>query len=134
MIIGIGADLIENKRIARLLKQQGERFLKKIFTPEERKAAKSRVNQKGGEASFYAKRFAAKEACAKALGVGIGKNMSWQDLSITNLPSGKPAIKLKGQAAAYLKKLTPAAKKPKVDISLSDNDGTSLAFVVVSCN
>lgn len=132
MIIGIGSDIIENARIAAILQKQDEHFLNKIFTEDERKAAEHKASRRGGVVGYYAKRFAAKEACAKALGVGIGEHAFWHDITVFNAPSGKPGIKLSGKALEQLHSLLPPGMTAVIDVSLSDCDTFSLAFVVIS--
>src|SRR6185312_9503392 len=104
MIIGLGSDLCDARRIEKVLDRHGERFLDRIFTPAERAKAERRANR----AETYAKRFAAKEACAKALGTGFRKGVFWRDMGVVNLPSGRPTMKLTGGALERLKAITPA--------------------------
>ena len=104
MIIGLGSDIIDARRIARVIDKYGERFLDRIFTPAERAKADGRKNR----VETYAKRFAAKEACAKALGTGFRRGVFWRDMGVVNLPGGKPSMKLTGGALKRLQAITPA--------------------------
>jgi holo-[acyl-carrier protein] synthase len=128
MIIGLGSDLCDVLRIAQVLERHGERFLNRIFTAAERSKAESRANR----AETYAKRFAAKEACAKALGTGLRAGVFWRDMGVVNLPSGRPTIKLTGGALARLKAITPANCKAIIDLSLTDEGPLAQAIVVIS--
>ena len=130
MIIAIGNDLVDIRRIEKALKQYGTQFEEKIFTAEERKKARGR--KKGGikiVAATYAKRFAAKEACAKALG---GRGMAWHDIEVTNLKNGAPALKLSGGALKQLKALTPKGAKARVLVALADEYPFALAHVMIT--
>ncbi|MFP6747519.1 MAG: holo-ACP synthase, partial [Alphaproteobacteria bacterium] len=111
MIIGIGNDLIDIRRIERTLDRFGDRFIQRIFTPLEQKRAERRRNR----VETYAKRFAAKEACSKALGTGFRKGVFWRDLGVINLPGGKPSMELTGGALKRLHELTPAGMKAQID-------------------
>jgi holo-[acyl-carrier protein] synthase len=113
MIIGIGSDLCDARRIERAIDRYGERFLARIFTETERARANSRANR----VETYAKRFAAKEACAKALGTGLRAGVFWRDMGVVNLPSGRPTMKLAGGALERLKAITPAGYEAFVIIS-----------------
>src|SRR5436853_7307844 len=108
MIIGIGSDLCDARRIARVIERHGERFLRRIFTDTERALAERRANR----IETYAKRFAAKEACAKALGTGLKAGVFWRDMGVVNLPSGRPTMRLSGGALERLQKITPAGFEP----------------------
>src|SRR5262249_9715520 len=103
MILGIGSDLVDIGRIEKVLERHGERFLARVFTPVERARAERRADR----VATYAKRFAAKEACAKALGTGLRKGVFWRDMGVVNLPSGRPTLKLSGGALARLEAITP---------------------------
>ena len=127
MILGIGTDVVEKTRINALLARFGERFRARVFTPAEREAARGRAC----EASALAKRFAAKEACLKALGTGLAGGISWQDMEIANDARGAPSLHLRGAAAARLSVLTPAGTRAHIHLSLSDERGMALAFVVI---
>jgi holo-[acyl-carrier protein] synthase len=128
MILGIGSDITDVDRIARVIERHGERFLGRIFTDAERARAERRKNR----VETYAKRFAAKEACAKALGTGIRAGVWWRDMGVVNLPSGRPTMKLTGGALRRLQALTPAGFAPQIDLTISDEGPMALAFVVVS--
>ncbi|MEN8236935.1 MAG: holo-ACP synthase [Pseudomonadota bacterium] len=130
MILGIGSDIIEIIRIERLLKRHQERFLNRIFTELEQKYAISSLKT----AARLAKRFAAKEACAKALGTGIADGISWKDMEVKNNRQGQPQILLKGAALIRLRDLTPENMKPRVYISLSDTDQLAQATVLISAD
>ena len=116
MIIGIGTDIIDIRRIEKVIERYGERFLARIFTDTERAQAERRAKR----AASYAKRFAAKEACAKALGTGIAPGVFWRDMGVVNLPSGRPTMKLTGGAAARLAKLTPPGYEARIDLTITD--------------
>jgi holo-[acyl-carrier protein] synthase len=128
MIIGIGSDLCDARRIARAIERHGERFLARIFTETERARAERRANRVG----TYAKRFAAKEACAKALGTGLRAGVFWRDMGVVNLPSGRPTMKLTGGALERLKAITPAGYEPRIDLTITDEGPLAQAFVVIS--
>jgi holo-[acyl-carrier protein] synthase len=128
MIIGIGSDLCDARRIAAVLERHGDRFLDRIFTPAERAKAERRANR----IETYAKRFAAKEACAKALGTGFRRGVFWRDMGVVNLPSGRPTMSLTGGALARLKAITPAGCKAVIDVSLTDEGPTAQAIVIIS--
>ena len=128
MILGIGTDIIEIKRIAATLERFGDRFKQRVFTEIERKRSEAKYSQ----AASYAKRFAAKEACSKALGLGMRMGVVWREIGIINLPSGKPTIKLTGKTLTRLETLTPKNFKPQIDISITDEIAFAQAFVVIS--
>ena len=138
MIVGIGSDLVRTVRIAATLQEQGDRFVARCFAPTERDYVEARAanlpedKQAAARASGYAKRWAAKEACAKALGLGIRDGIYLRDIIIDNDSTGKPTILLEGGAAGRLAEITPADALPRIDVSLSDDDGLALAFVVIS--
>ena len=127
MIIGIGSDLSDIRRVAETLERFGERFTNRIFTEIER----SRSERKPDRASSYAKRFAAKEACAKALGTGMRADVYWRDMGVVNLKSGQPTLALTGHAAEHLARLTPPGHEPRIHLTLSDEHPYALAFVVI---
>ncbi len=127
MIIGIGSDLTNSERIEKTLAQHGHRFVQRIFTPAEQAIAAKR----DAKATTYAKRFAAKEACAKALGTGMNKGVYFKDMGVVNLPSGEPALELTGSALKRLQEITPRGMTAKIYISLSDDPPWALAFVVI---
>lgn len=132
MILGIGSDLIDVKRINRLIEQFDKRFLDRIYTPAEQLYCNSQKKQ----AHAYAKRFAAKEACAKALGLGIQEGISWTDVEVKNTPHGKPFLCLSGGAQQHLDRLVfekgVSSAKAKIDLSLSDEGFLAQAFVILS--
>src|SRR6266566_8434990 len=128
MIIGIGSDLCDARRIARAIERHGERFLARIFTDIERARAERRANR----VETYAKRFAAKEACAKALGTGLRAGVFWRDMGVVNLKSGRPTMKLTGGALARLKAITPADCEARIDVTLTDEGPIAQALVVIS--
>ncbi|MDD3370322.1 MAG: holo-ACP synthase [Alphaproteobacteria bacterium] len=127
MIIGIGSDLTNIDRIEATLEKFGDRFVKRIFSPAEQAKAARRANK----AATYAKRFAAKEACAKALGTGIHSGVYFRDMSVVNLPSGAPTLELSGGALERLKKLIPEGLQAKIHLSLTDDAPWAQAFVVI---
>ena len=128
MILGLGSDLCDVRRIAQVLERHGDRFLERIFTPLERKKAEGRANR----AETYAKRFAAKEACAKALGTGLRKGVFWRDMGVINLPGGRPSMQLTGGALARLKAITPPGCEARIDVSLTDEGPLAQAIVIIS--
>jgi holo-[acyl-carrier protein] synthase len=128
MIIGIGADLVDIRRIERTLERHGERFVERIFTPAERALAERRADRAG----TYAKRFAAKEACAKALGTGLRDGIFFRDFGVVNLPSGKPTMLLTGAALARLNAILPHGLEARIDLAISDEYPMAQAFVVIS--
>jgi holo-[acyl-carrier protein] synthase len=128
MIIGIGNDLIDISRIRRTLDRFGDRFLNRVYTKFERERSERRANR----VESYAKRFAAKEACSKALGTGIRMGVYWRDMAVMNLKSGKPTILLTGGAARRLDEITPKGMKPQIDISMTDEPPLAEAIVVIS--
>jgi holo-[acyl-carrier protein] synthase len=127
MILGIGSDLIDIRRIEKTIGRHGERFLARIFTPAERAKAERRTRR----IDTYAKRFAAKEACAKALGVGISHGVGWLDMGVVNLPSGMPTLELTGGAAARLRQITPAGTAARVHLTLTDEEPYAQAMVLI---
>jgi holo-[acyl-carrier protein] synthase len=127
MIIGIGSDLSDIRRIQAALDRFGDRFTQRVFTDIER----ARSARKGDPASSYAKRFAAKEACAKALGTGMRAGVFWRDMGVVNAPSGQPTLTLTGGAAERLAALIPPGKTPVIHLSLTDDHPYAQAFVVI---
>jgi len=127
VIIGIGSDLSDIRRIHRSLERFGSRFTHRIFTELER----SRSEKKTDPASSYAKRFAAKEACAKALGTGLRHGVYWRDMGVVNLASGKPTLRLEGGALAHLHKLLPAGYEPMIHLTMTDEYPYAQAFVII---
>ena len=128
MIIGLGSDMIDIRRIERSLDRFGERFLNRVFTPTERQRSERRV----GRAASYAKRFAAKEACSKALGTGFRRGVYWRDMGVVNLASGKPTLELTGGARRRLDALVPDGMVAQVDLSMTDDHPLAQAIVVIS--
>jgi holo-[acyl-carrier protein] synthase len=128
MIIGIGSDIVDIRRIEHTIERFGERFLERIYTPAERRKAESRT----AAAATYAKRFAAKEACAKALGTGFRAGVFFRDLGVVNLPGGKPTLALTGGAAERLAAITPAGMTAQIDLTLTDEYPLAQAFVIIS--
>lgn len=129
MIIGIGSDLIDIRRVERTLERFGERFIARVFTEVEQ--AKS--ERRAARAASYAKRFAAKEACAKALGTGVPRRgVHWRDLGVVNLPSGKPTMQLEKGAAHRLSEITPDGMTAQIDITITDDYPLAQAFVIIS--
>jgi len=129
MIIGIGSDLIDIRRIEKTLARHGERFVARCFTATERARAERRRRDR---AATYAKRFAAKEACAKALGTGMRAGVFWRDMGVVNLPSGRPTLQLTGGAAARLAAIVPPGLDARVDLTMTDEWPMAQAFVVIS--
>ena len=128
MILGIGSDITDARRIAKVIERHGERFLDRIFTASERARADKRRNR----VETYAKRFAAKEACAKALGTGLRAGVWWRDLGVINLPSGRPTMQLTGGAKRRLDAITPEGYEARIDLTITDEGPTAHAFVVIS--
>jgi holo-[acyl-carrier protein] synthase len=128
MIIGLGSDICDVRRIEAVLARHGERFLDRIFTPLERAKAERCANR----VETYAKRFAAKEACAKALGTGFRRGVFWRDMGVVNLASGRPTMSLAGGALARLKAITPRGCDARIDVSLTDEGPTAQAIVVIT--
>jgi len=132
VIIGIGSDLSDIRRIEKTLERFGERFIKRAFTTLERDRSERKVNAQGGRAASYAKRFAAKEACAKALGTGVPRRgVHWADMGVVNLRSGKPTMALTGGAALRLAEITPEGMVPVIHLSLTDDHPYAQAFVII---
>ncbi len=127
MIVGIGSDLCDIRRVAAVLERHGERFAQRCFTEVERRKAERRADP----ASTYAKRFAAKEACAKALGTGLRRGVFWRDMGVVNRPSGQPTLRLTGGALKRLQALVPAGLEPVIHLSLTDDHPYAQAFVVI---
>ncbi len=127
MIIGLGSDICEIKRIEKTLERFGERFIKRCFTKIEIEKAEKRLNR----AATYAKRFAAKEALAKALGTGISNGVYWRDMGVVNLASGKPTFTLTNGAAKILHNLVPKNFVPHIHLTISDDNGMAQAFVII---
>lgn len=128
MIIGLGSDLIDITRIERTLERFGDRFTERCFTETERTKSDRRRNR----ADSYAKRYAAKEACSKALGTGFRRGVFWRDMGVINLPSGKPTLALTNGAAARLAEIIPPGMKPLIELSLTDEPPIAQAIVIIS--
>ncbi|HVY85677.1 MAG TPA: holo-ACP synthase [Caulobacterales bacterium] len=129
MIIGLGSDICDIRRIEQTLERFGDRFISRVYTETERARSERRPNQRAGS---YAKRFAAKEACAKALGTGISRGVFWRDMGVVNLPSGQPTLHLTGGAATRLAQLIPPGLQPHIHVSLTDDYPLALSFVIIS--
>jgi holo-[acyl-carrier protein] synthase len=128
MILGIGSDICDGRRIAKVIERHGDRFIDRIFTPAERAKAERRRNR----VETYAKRFAAKEACAKALGTGLRAGVWWRDIGVTNLPSGRPTLQLTGGAKRRLEAITPAGYQARIDLTMTDEGPIAQALVIIS--
>lgn len=127
MILGIGTDLANIERIERTLERFGDRFRNRVFTETEQRKAERRKDVAG----TYAKRWAAKEACSKALGTGLRMGISWRDMAVTNLPTGQPVMQVTGWAAERLKEMTPEGYAPIIHVTLTDDHPWAQAFVVI---
>lgn len=127
MIIGIGSDIVDIRRIDRSLKMFGRRFVDRVFTEREREIAESRH----APAATYARRFAAKEACAKALGTGIDSGVYWRDLGVVNDDSGRPGLQLTGGALKRLQAITPPGRTPVIHLALTDDHPMAQATVII---
>lgn len=127
MIVGIGSDLIDIRRIEKTLERHGERFIDRIYTDIERQKSERRAQR----AASYAKRFAAKEACAKALGTGLSRGVFWRDMGVVNLPSGKPTMRLTNGAAKRLESLIPAGHAAVIHVTITDDYPLAQAFVII---
>ena len=127
MIIGIGSDLIDIRRIEAVLSRHGERFIQRLFTPAEQAKAAKRADP----VPTYAKRFAAKEACSKALGTGISGGVFFRDMGVVNLPSGQPTMKLTGGALKHLQALTPPGMVARIHLTITDEAPLAQAFVMI---
>jgi holo-[acyl-carrier protein] synthase len=128
MIIGIGSDLIDITRVEKVIERHGDRFISRIFTDVEVARAERRANR----VETYAKRFAAKEACSKALGTGIRQGVWWRDMGVVNLPGGRPTMKLTGGALKRLEALTPAGCEARIDLTITDEYPLAQAYVIIS--
>ncbi|MFG1358141.1 holo-ACP synthase [Xanthobacter pseudotagetidis] len=128
MILGIGSDLADARRIARSIERFGERFLERVFTPVER----AKADRRRLRAETYAKRFAAKEACAKALGTGLSHGVFWRDMGVVNLPSGQPTLELTGGAARRLAAMLPAGHEAVIHLTMTDEGPLVSAQVIIS--
>lgn len=128
MILGIGSDLIDIRRVEESIAKYGERFLNRIFTDLERAKSDKRANR----AASYAKRFAAKEACSKALGTGLNQGVYWRDMGVVNLPGGKPTMRLTNGALRRLEEMTPEGMTAQIDLTITDDFPLAQAFVIIS--
>jgi holo-[acyl-carrier protein] synthase len=128
MILGLGSDLVDIRRIEQTIERFGERFLDRIFTAAERRRCEHRADR----AASYARRFAAKEACSKALGTGFRDGVFWRDVGVVNLPSGQPAIQLTGGALLRLAQITPPGMASRLDVSLTDEPPMAQAVVIIT--
>ena len=128
MILGIGSDITDVRRIARVIERHGDRFLDRIFTATER----ARAERKRNRVETYAKRFAAKEACAKALGTGLRSGVWWRDMGVVNLASGRPTMELTGGALKRLRAITPAGYEARIDLTITDEGPMAQALVMIS--
>ena len=128
MILGLGSDITDVRRVAKVIERHGDRFLTRVFTDVERARADRRKNR----TETYAKRFAAKEACSKALGTGIRGGVWWRDMGVVNQPGGKPTMKLTGGALKRLQALTPAGFEAQIDLTITDEGPMAMAFVIIS--
>jgi holo-[acyl-carrier protein] synthase len=128
VIIGLGSDLIDIRRIEKSIERFGDRFLSRVFTEIECAKSDRRVQR----AASYAKRFAAKEACAKALGTGLRRGVFWRDMGVVNLPGGKPSMQLTGGALRRLEEITPPGHKAQIDLTITDDFPLAQAIVVIS--
>jgi len=128
MIIGLGSDLIDIRRIEKTMERHGDRFIQRLFTDIEQAKSDKRMQR----AASYAKRFAAKEACSKALGTGLRKGVFWRDMGVVNLPGGKPSMKLTGGALKRLQDMTPAGYEAVIDLTITDDFPLAQAIVIIS--
>jgi holo-[acyl-carrier protein] synthase len=128
MILGLGNDIIDIRRVERTIERYGDRFLSRVFTDIERRKSDGRA----GRAASYAKRFAAKEACAKALGTGFRQGVFWRDMGVVNLPSGRPTLELTGGALQALAELTPEGHEVRIDLTITDDFPMAQAIVIIS--
>lgn len=130
MIIGVGSDLIDIERVRQTIDRFGDRFIQRIYTPVEIARAERRADR----VATYAKRFAAKEACAKALGTGLRKGVFWHDMGVINLPGGRPSLALTGGAKARLEAITPAGMVARIDLTITDEYPLAQAIVIISAD
>lgn len=128
MILGIGSDLIDITRIDRALTRFGDRFVTRVFTEAEQRKSNPRADR----AASYARRFAAKEACAKALGTGLSRGVFWRDMGVVNRPGGQPTLQLTGGALARLNSMVPAGMEARIDLSMTDDPPLAQAIVIIS--
>ena len=128
MILGLGNDIVDIRRIERALDRWGDRFTHRLFTDVER----ARSDRRAMRAASYAKRFAAKEACSKALGTGFRRGVYWRDLGVVNLPSGQPTLQLTGNASEHLRRMTPSGMTAQIHLTITDDFPQAQAIVVIS--
>jgi holo-[acyl-carrier protein] synthase len=128
VILGIGSDITDVRRIAKVIERHGDRFIDRVFTVSERERAERRRNR----FETYAKRFAAKEACSKALGTGLRAGVWWRDMGVVNLPSGRPTMELTGGAKRRLETMTPPGYEARIDLTITDEGPMAYAFVIIS--
>lgn len=128
MILGLGSDLIDIRRIEQSIARFGDRFIDRIFTDVEKAKSEKRANR----AASYAKRFAAKEACAKALGTGLSRGVYWRDMGVVNLPGGKPTMRLTNGALRRLEEMTPSGHTAVIDVTITDDFPLAQAIVIIS--
>ena len=128
MILGLGSDLIDIRRIEKSIERFGDRFIERIYTDIE----KAKSDKRAQRAASYAKRFAAKEACAKALGTGLSHGVYWHDMGVVNLPGGKPTLTLTGGALKRLEKMTPPGHRAQIDLTITDDFPLAQAIVIIS--
>jgi holo-[acyl-carrier protein] synthase len=128
MIIGLGSDLIDIRRVEKTIARHGDRFINRLYTDIEQAKSDRRANR----AASYAKRFAAKEACAKALGTGLNHGVYWRDMGVVNLPGGKPTMKLTGGALARLEAITPPGHRAEIALTITDDFPLAQAIVIIS--
>ena len=128
MILGVGSDLVDVRRIERVIARHGDRFILRIFTEVER----AKADRRSTRIETYAKRFAAKEACAKALGTGFRGGVFWRDLGVVNLPSGRPTMNLTGGALERLRAITPPDHDARIDLTITDEGPMAQALVIIS--
>jgi holo-[acyl-carrier protein] synthase len=128
MILGLGSDLVDIRRIEKTLQRFGDRFVQRIFTEEERR----RSDRRADRAASYARRFAAKEACAKALGTGLRQGVFWRDMGVVSRRTGQPTLRLTGGAAERLQRMTPKGRQAQIDVTLTDDYPMAQAIVIIS--
>ncbi len=128
MILGLGSDLVDIRRVEKTLERFGTRFTHRLYTEGERTKSERRANR----AASYARRFAAKEACSKALGTGFRHSVYWRDMEVVNLPGGKPTMRLTGGALARLEKMLPPGMRAQIDVSLTDDPPIAQAIVIIT--
>lgn len=130
MILGMGSDLVDIRRIEKTIERFGDRFIQRVFTPLEQRKADSRAER----IATYAKRFAAKEACSKALGTGFRAGTFWRDMGVVNLPSGRPTLELTGGAKEHLNRMVPPDHTVRIDLTITDEYPLAQAFVIISAD